>query len=63
VSDVDSYVIIRKLLDSIFNIFPAFIRQWEIHIERMICLHKYDVPWFVVGGGGYVKELNNVLLT
>jgi hypothetical protein len=28
--DVDHYVIIRKLLDYIFNVLPVFIRRWEV---------------------------------
>jgi hypothetical protein len=30
VSDVERYVIIKKLPDSIFNPFPLFICRWEI---------------------------------
>jgi hypothetical protein len=30
VSDVDRYVIVMKLLDSIFNMLSVFIRRWEI---------------------------------
>jgi hypothetical protein len=30
VSDVDSFVTIRKLLDYIFNILPVFVRRWGI---------------------------------
>jgi hypothetical protein len=29
-NDVVCYIIIKKLLDSIFNILPVFIHQWEI---------------------------------
>jgi hypothetical protein len=32
VSDVGSSVIIRKLVDCIFNIILVFIRQWQIQI-------------------------------
>jgi hypothetical protein len=32
VSDVDNYVIVSNVLDFIFNIFPSFIRLWEIKI-------------------------------
>jgi hypothetical protein len=32
---------IRKLLDSIFNIFPVFIRRWEIQTY----LHSTFLPW------------------
>jgi hypothetical protein len=35
VSDVDFYVIIRKLLDSVLKTLPAFIRWREIQIYRM----------------------------
>jgi hypothetical protein len=34
--DVDRYVIIRKLVDAVFNMLPVFIRQWEVQIYRMI---------------------------
>jgi hypothetical protein len=46
VSDVDSYVINRKLLDSIFNTLLLIVREWEIQIylQRTFlplgCLHK-----------------------
>jgi hypothetical protein len=30
VSDVHHYVIIKKMLDSIYNILLVFIRQWQI---------------------------------
>jgi hypothetical protein len=30
ISDVDLYVKIRKSVNSIYNIFPVFIRRWEI---------------------------------
>jgi hypothetical protein len=30
VSDADGYVIIKDLIDSIFNILTVFIRRWEI---------------------------------
>jgi hypothetical protein len=29
-NDVDRYIIIRKLLDYIFNMLPVFIRRWGI---------------------------------
>jgi hypothetical protein len=29
-NDVDGYVVIRKLLDSNWNIHPVFVRRWEI---------------------------------
>jgi hypothetical protein len=33
VSDVDHYVIIRKLTDSIFNVPPVFVRQPDLHTQ------------------------------
>jgi hypothetical protein len=40
VSGVDRYVIIRKLLDSIFNIIPVLIRRWDIQTY----LHRFFLP-------------------
>jgi hypothetical protein len=37
VSDMDRYVIIRKLLGSIFGVLPVLIRQWEIN-KYTICV-------------------------
>jgi hypothetical protein len=39
VSDVDRYVIIRNLPDSTINMFPVFIRLWEI----LKYSHRYTV--------------------
>jgi hypothetical protein len=33
VCDADLYVIVRKLLDSVLNVTPAFTRRWEIQTE------------------------------
>jgi hypothetical protein len=51
VSDVHHYVIIRKLSDSISNILPLLIHQWEIQTYTGIFLcnvayTRYNVPWF-----------------
>jgi hypothetical protein len=35
VSDVYHYVVIKKLLDSVFNILPVFIYRWESKIYRV----------------------------
>jgi hypothetical protein len=48
-SDVNSYIIIRNLLYSIFDIFPVFIRTWEIETYKGIfypevAYTSYDVP-------------------
>jgi hypothetical protein len=32
ISDVSLFVVIRKFLDSIFNILQIFIRSWEIPV-------------------------------
>jgi hypothetical protein len=37
VNDVDRYVIIRKLLDSIFNTLPILIRRWK---TKTYCTYK-----------------------
>lgn len=43
VSDLDCYII-RKLLDSVFDVLPALMPQWEIHTFSQFlpygCLHK-----------------------
>jgi hypothetical protein len=38
--DVNHYVIPQKLLDSIFNKFPVFMRQWE----KKAVLYPVEVP-------------------
>jgi hypothetical protein len=40
INDVDLYVIIRELPDSIFNIFPVFICRWEIHTYMGLSFRK-----------------------
>lgn len=53
VSDVDGYIIVRKLLDSIFAIFPLFIRRWEFQriytgiFFRKVVYTGYDASCFV----------------
>jgi hypothetical protein len=39
--DVHNYIIPQKLLDSIFNNLPAFIRQWE---KEKAVLYPVEVP-------------------
>jgi hypothetical protein len=51
-SDIGRYVMIRKLLDPIFNMLSVFIRRCEIHIYTGLFFHnvaytKYEVYWFV----------------
>jgi hypothetical protein len=54
VSDVDNYVIVRKLLDSIFYILPAFTSLWEIRNTREFCSVR-------LAAGSWSDEMNNIL--
>jgi hypothetical protein len=53
VSDLDGYIVIRKLLDSIFPVLLALICQQEIQTSlQKIFFHKvtytrYDMPLFI----------------
>jgi hypothetical protein len=53
VSDVHSYLIIRKLLDSVFSILLLFIHRWGIRhaytglFFRKVAYISYDVLRFV----------------
>jgi hypothetical protein len=53
VGDVDSYVVIRKLFDSVFYIIPVFIQDGEIRhtftgiLFRMVGYTRHDTPWFI----------------
>jgi hypothetical protein len=52
VNDVDPYIIIINLLDSIFNLLPAVICRREIqthtgHFFSKVGNKEYDVLWFV----------------
>jgi hypothetical protein len=52
VSDIDRCVIIRKLQNSILNIFPVFVGQREIQTYaelffRKVAYTRYDVIWSV----------------
>lgn len=52
VSDMDGYVIVRKVLDSVLNIFPLFICWWEIQAYTGCFFLKvadtwYDTPWLI----------------
>jgi hypothetical protein len=44
VSDVDRYVTIRKLLDSMFSILPVFLRRLEIQTYSHMAYARYDGP-------------------
>jgi hypothetical protein len=48
-SDVDFYVIIRELLDSVFNIFPVFMQQWgnQMYLHRLctVRLHTQSMTY------------------
>jgi hypothetical protein len=46
-SDVDLYVIIIELLDSIFNILPLFIHTNRRGFFLKVAYAWCDVPWFV----------------
>jgi hypothetical protein len=50
-SDVDRYVIITKLFDSIFNNIPVFMGNSDMHKQgiffRKVAYTMYDVAWFV----------------
>lgn len=53
ISDVDWYVAINKLLDSILNLLPVLIRRWKIQIylwdfsSAKLPTQGYDVSWFI----------------
>jgi hypothetical protein len=46
VSDVDRYVIIRKLPDFTWNILPGFSNLHRGILFRNVAYTKYNVPWF-----------------
>jgi hypothetical protein len=43
ISDIDHYIITRKILDSVFNILEIFIRQWEIETYLYTWSSTYDL--------------------
>jgi hypothetical protein len=49
VNDVDSYVIIKNLIDSVVSIYLAFIRRWEIEtvagLSFLRLTYIHHVPW------------------